>query len=120
MTTTLTVSAGVILKAGNNASALTEAQYEILINEAESQLCADTRYDWVTNWATLSGAAIGGIAKGAVEDLAAIGVICYDPNVWSLATAQTKVDILHTKYKDATKILEDNDKLTKVLRMAGL
>ena len=119
MTTTLAISAGVVLKAGNNASVLTDDQYEILINEAESQLSADTRYDWVTNWATISGAAVGGIAKGAVEDLAALGVICYDPNAWSLATAQTKADILHTKYLMAIKVMDDNDKLTKIIRMAG-
>jgi len=116
---TLAISGGVIRKAGNNVSSgYTEANYTSAIEEAEATLIADTRYDWVGNWATLSGAAVGSIAKGAVENLAAMDLINYDPNVWHLATAQTKLDVLWDKYQQAVKILSDKDKVAFLVKTA--
>ena len=109
MTTTLAVSGNVILKAGLNASVLTEAQYEELINQAECQINADTEYNWCDNYAALN-VDVKYLLQLAASNLAAIYLVNYNPNAWNLATAQTKLDVLWDGYESVIKILREKDK----------
>ena len=109
MTTTLAVSGNVVLKAGLNASVLTEAQYEELINQAEGQINTDSEFNWNDVYGTLN-VDVKYILQLAASNLAAIYLVNYNPNVWNLATAQTKLDVLWDGYESAIKNLREKDK----------
>ena len=109
MTTTLALSGGVILKAGKNVTAITEAQYEAIINQAESQINADTEYNWNDNYAALN-VDVKYILQLAAENLAAMYLINYDPNAWSISTATFKLNVLWNGYFEAIKVLREKDK----------
>lgn len=83
MTETLATSGNVKLMAGTNVStALTADQYTTLINEAEAQVCAETGYDWVDNYTTVSTTYpnIVPLLETATAALAALSAIDYDIN----------------------------------------
>ena len=108
MTTTLCNSGNVIVKAGVDATALTDAQYTQLINEAESLLTADTGVNWVDAWPVISGNNFAQIITGAVSARAAIPVIQYDPlALGPLAVATTKVNVCLDEYDRAVSKLKD-------------
>lgn len=67
---TLCINADVLKKAGANASstATAEAYTNVYIKEAEGTLCLAAKYDFVTNYSSLSA-----IGKEALRD----GVSCY-------------------------------------------
>ena len=109
MTTTLAVSGNVILKAGLNASVLTEAQYEELINQAECQINADTEYNWCDNYAALN-VDVKYLLQAAASNLAAIYLVNYNPNAWTISAASFKRDTLYNGYMDIIKILREKDK----------
>jgi len=69
---------------GANASAtsVAEAYTNVYIKEAEGLLCAKSRYDWVTNYASIS--TIGKeILRDAVASYAAVKVVLYDMSGFS-------------------------------------
>jgi len=109
MVTTLAISGNVILKAGLNASALTEAQYEELINQAECQINADTEYNWNDNYAALN-VDVKYLLQSAASNLAGIYLLNYNPNAWTISTASFKRDTLYNGYMDIIKILREKDK----------
>ena len=109
MTTTLAVSGNVVLKAGLNASVLTEAQYEELINQAECQINADTEYNWNDNYAALN-VDVKYILQLAASNLAAIYLLDYNPNAWTISTATFKLNVLWNGYYEAIKVLREKDK----------
>ena len=109
MTTTLATNGNVILKAGLNASVLTDAQYTELINQAECQINVESEYNWNDAYGTLN-VDVKYLLTLAASNLAAIYLINYDPNAWGLATAQTKLDVLWDGYVDAIKLLRETDK----------
>ena len=109
MTETLCASGSVKLKAGEEASALTSAQYTELINQAEGQFIADTAVNWVDIYATLNSDFKQAI-EGAVSAKAAIGVIGYDPlALGPLSVATTKVNILLDEYDRAVSKLKETN-----------
>ena len=70
--------------AGANASStsVAEAYTNVYIKEAEGLLCAKSRYDWVTNYASIS--TIGKeILRDAVASYAAVKVVLYDMSGFS-------------------------------------
>ena len=108
MTTTLCLSGAVILKAGANAVVLTDDNYTSLINEAEGFISAQSRYDWVTNYASVSA-----IGKTLLADLAsnhaAIAVIENDMSGFtSRLEPQVMIDVLYSKLVDGINLLRDD------------
>ena len=106
--TAICLSGSVILKAGTNAKTLTETQYTELIAEATAFVCASSRYDWTSLWASLSGTFAGPIVKEAVSSWAAINVIENDMSGFtSRLEAQTMLDILWSKIVECVNLLRD-------------
>lgn len=109
---TLATNANVAYKAGANASATSaaEAYTNVYIKQAEGKICLDTRYDWVTNYASVS--AVGKEAlRQAVSCLAAIDVINYDMSGFTTRQeALTMVNILWAEYSDIVKRIVDDNK----------
>lgn len=108
MTTTLCASAAVIIKAGDNADTLTDAQYTSAINRAEGFVCAQSRYDWVTNYASVSA-----IGKQILDDVtsskAAMEVINKDMSGYSSRTeAQVMLDVNYSNVVDCINLLRDD------------
>ena len=107
---TLATNANVTYEAGANASATStaEAYTNYYIKKAEGKICLDTRYDWVTNYASVS--TIGKeILREAVSCYAAIAVINYDMSAFTLQEAANMKNLLWARYIDIVKrIVEDN------------
>lgn len=108
---TLCTNTNVAYEAGTNASATSaaEAYTNVYIKKAEGKLCLDTRYDWVTNYTSVSD--IGKeILREAASCYAAIAVINYDMSGFtSRQEALTMVNILWARYSDIVKrIVGDN------------
>ncbi len=109
MTETLCNSGNVKLAAGANVStSLTPAFYTTLINQAEGQLTADTRVNWVTHWPTISGNNTAKIVEQAVANFAAVGAIGYDPSGYtSSQEATTIINVCLDRYDRAVTKLKD-------------
>lgn len=109
MAETLCDSGAVKLKAGADYSTdITAAQYTTLINQAEGFISAQSRYDWVTNYASVSN-----IGKEFLEEvcsnLAAIEVIKYEMgNYTSKEEAQTLIDVNYNKAVEGINLLRDD------------
>lgn len=107
MTVTLCTSGAVVLKAGKDATILADADYTTLINQAEGDLAADTRVDWVAVYSGIS-ANYKQVIEGACAAKAAVSVIAYDPYaLGSLTVATTKVNICLDEYDRAVSKLKD-------------
>lgn len=109
---TLAINADVLKESGAKASAvsITEAYTNVYIKKAEGKICLDTRYDWVTNYASVS--TIGKEAlREAVSCYAAIAVINYDmAGFTSRQEALIMVNILWARYIDIVKRVVAEDK----------
>lgn len=108
---TLAINSDVVYEAGlnHNTTYSAEAYTNYYIKKAEGKICLDTRYDWVTNYASVS--TIGKeILREAVSCLAAVAVIQQDMSGFtSRQEALTVVNILWARYTDIVKrIVEDN------------
>lgn len=119
---TLCTNSNVQYEAGANASATSkaEAYTNVYIKQAEGKICLDTRYDWVTNYASVS--TIGKeILREATSCLAAISVINYDMSGFtSRQEALTMVNILWARYSEIVKrITTDNKYKDFILTGAG-
>jgi len=105
---TLSTSGAVKLKAGANAPTLTAAQYDALIEEAEAFVSTQSRYNWVANWASVSGMVGAGIVEDAVASHAAISVINNDQSNFTTRTeSQVMLDVLYSKLVDNINLLRD-------------
>jgi len=106
--TTISTSGAVYVKAGENARVLTDAQTNEIIEQAENFVSASSRYDWISNWASLSGTAGAKIVKEAVEDWAAMGIVSNDMSGYtSRLEAQTILDVLWSKIVECVNLLRD-------------
>ena len=114
---TLSTSGAVKLKAGENAPTLTAAQYDSLIEEAEAFVSVQSRYDWVDNWASVSGMVGAGIVEDAVATHAAISAVNNDMSGFtSRLEAQTVLDVLYSKLVDNINLLRDEKFRTFVIK----
>ena len=113
----MTLSAGVLLKAGANYSNLLNSGtqgktgkviVDEFIEQAEAYINAITRYDWVTNWASI-GTNYQKILTQLCEDLAAMECIKFDMDTYGLNTAQTMLDVLKDRTDRAIEILRLNE-----------
>lgn len=108
---TLCVNADVVEEAGANANSTytAEAYTNKYIKKAEGKLCLDTRYDWVTNYSSVS--TIGKeILRQAVSCLAAIKCINADMSGFtSRQEALIMINVLWAQYSEiVAKIVKDN------------
>lgn len=109
---TLAKNDNVVKKAGanHNTTYSAEAYTNVYILLGEAKICLDTRYDWVTNYASVS--TIGKeVLREAVSCYAAIDVINADMSGFtSRQEALTMINVLWAKYIDIVKrITEDNN-----------
>lgn len=119
---TLCTQPQVAMKAGANVSAVSvaEAYTNVYILMAEGQLSAAARYDWVTNYASVS--AIGKeILRDAASSYAAVQVLNYDMSGFtSRQEALTMVNILWASFQKTINLLEkDNNYKDFILTGAG-
>ena len=97
---TLCINANVVDEAGTkvNATSIAEAATNVSILKAEGKICLDTRYDWVTNYASVS--AIGKeVLREAVSCLAAVTAINWDMSGFtSRKEALIMINVLWARY----------------------
>lgn len=109
---TLCGQTDVAKKAGANASATSVAEdyTNVYILLAEAQLSASARYDWVTNYASVS--AIGKeILRDAASSYAAVQVINYDMSGFtSRQEALVMLNILWAGFQKCIALLEKDNK----------
>jgi hypothetical protein len=119
---TLAINADVVKAAGVNVSAtsIAEAYTNVYIKEAEGYLCLATRYDWVTNIASVS--TIGKeILRDAVASYAAIKAINYDMSGFSSRQeALMRVNILWAVVMEIVRMItKESDYKNFILDGAG-
>lgn len=119
---TLCINADVLKKAGSQASSTStaEAYTNVYIKMAEGQLCAAARYDWVTNYSSVS--TVGKhILRDAASSYAAALAINYDKkNFFSQQDALTTVNILWAGFQKCITLLEkDNNYKDFILTGSG-
>ncbi len=109
---TLAINADIEKEAGANASATSSAESytNVYIKKAEGKICLDTRYDWVTNYSSVS--TIGKeVLREGVSCLAAAMVINYDMSGFtSRKEALQMINILWARYSDIVKRIVDDNK----------
>ena len=109
---TLCVNADVKEEAGANANALytVEAYTNKYIKKAEGQICLETRYDWVTNIASVSAIGVEAL-RNATSCLAAIK--CINMDMSRFTTRQEALIMMNTlwaTYREIVNlILKDNN-----------
>jgi len=117
MSTTLCTSGAAIIKAGANISTsingLTDPNnvsvgaVDSWINQAEAFISSNTRYDWVTNYASLD-ANNKKILEEAASSLAAMYCINYDLSGYtSRIEAETMLDVLRDTVMRCLSLLRD-------------
>lgn len=109
---TLATTAQVLLAIGDGASAtqILEANTNYWILMAEADIYVESGYDFVTNYATLTSLTKQFLASIASARAAMYG-IQQNQNSWSLATAQSKLNVIDYIWQEGLKILRDKDKL---------
>lgn len=112
---TLATTAQVLLGIGQNASAaqILEANTNIWILSAESEMSKAASRDLVTNYAIISTYLKQWLAKIAVAG-ASIEAINQNPNTWRLASAQDKKNVHTTNWEKGLKDLEDKDVIERL------
>lgn len=111
MTATLCQSAAVMVKAGvdAHANALTEAQWTQIIDEAQGFLCGQAKYDFVSNWGTISGMCAAPMVSDACASLAAVSLINHDLNGYATTTkGQTALNVNYAKVQEIVNLLRDS------------
>lgn len=108
---TLCTTADIQKKAGAKASTTSnaEAYTNVYVKEAEGFISAQSRYNWVTNYAGVS--AIGKeLLRTCASAYAAINVIEYDMSGFSSRTeeAQVMIDVLWSQVVECINLLRDD------------
>ena len=112
-------NAEIIQKAGlyANATATAVAWTDVLITQVESLINVESEYNWSDNYAALN-ADVKKLLTLAASNMAAVYIINYAPNVWSISTATFKLNLLWSAYNDAIKLLRETDKNQIFMREA--
>ena len=119
---TLAIRDEVVKESGlrHNTDYSAEAFTNYYIKKAEGKICLDTRYDWVTNYGSVS--TIGKeVLREAVSCYAAMAVINQDMSGFtSRQEAIQMVNLLWAKYIDIVKrVVKDNIYKEFILSGAG-
>lgn len=103
---TLATSAQVLLAIGENASAtqILEANTNIWIKMAESDIYVESGFDFVTNYAGLKPLTKQFLAALAANR-AAFYAINQNQNSWGLSTAQSKLNVIDEVWTNGIKQL---------------
>ena len=110
---TIATSGSVKLAAGSYvSSALTNANYNEFIEDAESDLIRDTRVNWVDAWGSSFDAELSGSVHAAVVCKAAIKAVKYDPGEYPQGVASFIVNVNWAEYRDAVERLKDQKVIT--------
>ena len=116
----LTSSGAVFMKAGKNVSTdlisgtitggtTSGVAVDEIINQAEHTVSAESRVDWVAQYAGLS-ANTKKILDRVASSLAAIDFIAYDPGEYTnLGEAQTKMNVLDNESKQGLEQLKSSN-----------
>lgn len=109
---TLATTAQVLLAIGQNASAaqILEANTNIWILMAEADMSAEADFDFVTNIGDV-GAKFAQYLAMVASHRAAFYGINQNQNSWTLATAQSKLNVCDSIWQDFKSIIKDKDKL---------
>lgn len=114
---TLAINGDVVKFAGVNASSTStaEAYTNVYIKMAEGFVCAQSHYDWVTNYASVS--TIGKeTLRTATAPIAAMMAIEYDmTGYFTQSEAQVMLDFLWSIAVEAINLLRDDKYRTFVL-----
>jgi hypothetical protein len=98
--------------ANGSATADVEGYTNVYIKEAEGIICGLARYDFVTNYSSLTAIAKE-MLREAAACLAAIAVISYDMSGYtSRIEAEDMINILWEKFKILKPIIEDQKFVT--------
>lgn len=112
MALTLTTTARIIRKAGLGANAATIADATQLTDygeEAEGELIADTRKNWISEFSSIN-TYVKKKVDNAVACKAALKVVMYDGGGYlSRLEQETLIDILYDEYKNAVQVLSKLD-----------
>lgn len=107
---TLCTNANVKEKAGTNANAtaIAEAATNVTILMAEGEICATAKYNFVSNYATVS--AIGKeFLRNLCSSMAALNAIEWDMSGFTSRTeAQTMLNVNYAIRRDGLNLLRDN------------
>jgi len=105
---TLATTAQVLLSLGENAgdNQILEANTNYAILQAESLISSLVDYDLVTNYATFTAYQKQALALCASSKAAMI-LINQNQNSWGLATAQSKLNVLDSLYKESIEIIKN-------------
>jgi len=118
---TLAVNADVVEESGKyaNAAYTAEAYTNKYIKKAEGLLCAKSRYDWVTNYTSVS--TIGKEAlRDAVASYAAVKCIKQDMSVFtSRQEALIMINILWAVWAETYKLMGENNYKDFILTGTG-
>lgn len=113
----LCVNADVVEEAGANANATytAEAYTNKYIKKAEGFVCSQSRYDWVTNYSSVSA-----IGKELLRDITAsyTAIKCIKQDMsgfFSRTEAQVMLDVLWNSVVEGINLLRDDNYRTFVL-----
>lgn len=117
MSFTLCTSGAIVIKAGANVSstaAASSALLEQFSDEAEGRLCAETRYDWVANFTSLSASHPNFIPVLADATSAYAGAMLITYNMSGYTNrgyAEDLINVNMDRFQKAVKFLiEDKNK----------
>ncbi len=109
---TLATDAQILLAIGQNASAAqisaTNTDIWILMAESDMEKAAGQNVGLVANYATINAAHKQWLAVVA-SNRAAFYAINQNPNSWTLATAQSKLNVIDTIWQEFKKDIKDKD-----------
>lgn len=118
---TLCINADVLKKAGAKASTVStaEAYTNVYIKMAEGQLSTAARYDWVTNYSSIS--TVGkGILRDAASSYAAALAMNYNMSGYtSRQESLTMVNILWAGFQKCVTLLEKDNKYKEFILNGG-
>lgn len=84
-----------------------------LINQAEGDICAETRVNWIDIYSTMN-ADFKQVLEGACAAKAAIKVISYAPAEYPPNAAMNMINVLWSEYDRAITILKDEKNLRAI------
>lgn len=117
MSFTLCTSGAIVIKAGAgvaSGASISPSILEQFSNEAEGFINSATRYDWVTNYASV-GSNYKPILADVASCLAACYLIAYDMSGYtSRGEAESLINVLHDKAIRIIEILRDDKVKTKM------
>lgn len=107
---TLATTAQVLLAIGQTASAeqILEANTNIWILQAESLIFLETDKDFVADYSSVDANLKQALALAA-SSKAAMLAINQNQNTWSLATSQSKLNVLDIQYSEAIERIKKVD-----------